>query len=90
MENTAKKRLKTADSGKNSNVNCKQNKTKARKEEKPVTVTVYMGNKRLQKEEYKNYICVSDYVANLVNEVYYSKIDDFRKREYEKQKQNCG
>ena len=90
MGNTAKKRLKTADSGKNSNVNCKQNKTKARKEEKPLTVTVYMGNKRLRKEEYKKYICVSDYVANLVNEVYYGKIEDFRKKEYEKQKKNCG
>ena len=55
-----------------------------------MTVTVYMGNKRLKKEEYKNYICVSEYVAYLVNEVYYGKIDDFRKREYEKRKQNCG
>ena len=85
-------RLKTITFGKNSNVNYKQkkNKRKARKEEKPVTVSVYMGNKRLRKEEYKKYICVSEYVANLVNEVYYGKIEDFRKREYEKRKQNCG
>ena len=55
-----------------------------------MTVSVYMGNKRLRKEEYKKYICVSDYVANLVNEVYYGKIEDFRKKEYEKQKKNCG
>ena len=85
-------RIKIADFGKNSNVNFKRKKiiVQAKKEENPMTVSVYMGNKRLRKEEYKKYICVSDYVANLVNEVYYGKIEDFRKREYEKRKKNCG
>ncbi|MGN1053022.1 MAG: hypothetical protein ACI4SH_06530 [Candidatus Scatosoma sp.] len=55
-----------------------------------MTVNVYMGNKRLRKEEYKKYICVSDYVINLVNEVYYNKIDEFKKKALEKQKKNCG
>lgn len=45
-----------------------------------MTISVYMGGKRLQKGEYKNYICVSDYVSELVNEVYYSKIDEYNKR----------
>ena len=44
-----------------------------------MTISVYMGNKKLQKGEYKNYICVSDYVSELVNEVYYSKIDEYNK-----------
>ena len=35
-----------------------------------MTISVYMGGKKLQKGEYKNYICVSDYVSELVNEVY--------------------
>ncbi|MFR2461964.1 MAG: hypothetical protein ACLTAN_08945 [Christensenellaceae bacterium] len=42
-----------------------------------MTISVYMGGKKLQKGEYKNYICVSDYVSELVNEVYYSKIDEY-------------
>lgn len=45
-----------------------------------MTISVYMGGKKLQKGEYKNYICVSDYVSELVNEVYYSKIDEYNKR----------
>ena len=60
----------------------------ANKEVQYLTVTVYMGDKKLEKEDYKNYICVSEYVINLVNEVYYSKIEEFRKRQ--KEKQNCG
>lgn len=31
-----------------------------------MTISVYMGGKKLQKSEYKNYICVSDYVSELV------------------------
>ena len=45
-----------------------------------MTISVYMGNKKLQKGEYKNYICVSDYVSEVVNEVYYSKIDEYNRR----------
>ena len=45
-----------------------------------MTISVYMGGKKLQKSEYKNYICVSDYVSELVNEVYYSKIDEYNRR----------
>ena len=45
-----------------------------------MTISVYMGGKKLQKGEYKNYICVSDYVSELVNEVYYSKIDEYNRR----------
>ena len=48
---------------------------------KKLTITVFMGDKKLEKEDYKRYICVSDYVINLVNEVYYSKIEEFRKRQ---------
>lgn len=44
-----------------------------------MTISVYMGGKKLQKGEYKNYICVSDYVSELVNEVYYSKIDEYNR-----------
>lgn len=52
-----------------------------------MTVTVYMGDKKLEKEEYKNYICISEYVINLVNEVYYNKIEEFRKNKNIKIKQ---
>ena len=45
-----------------------------------MTISVNMGGKKLQKSEYKNYICVSDYVSELVNEVYYSKIDEYNRR----------
>lgn len=45
-----------------------------------MTISVYMGGKKLKKGEYKNYICVSDYVSELVNEVYYSKIDEYNRR----------
>ena len=45
-----------------------------------MTISVYMGGKKLQKGEYKNYICVSDYVSELVNEVYYSKIAEYNRR----------
>ena len=45
-----------------------------------MTISVYMGGKKLQKGEYKNYICVSDYVSELVNEEYYSKIDEYNRR----------
>lgn len=55
-----------------------------------MTVTVYMGDKRLEKEDYKNYICVNEYAINLVNEVYYNKIEEFRKMELEKKKNDCG
>lgn len=51
-----------------------------------MTITVYMGDKKLEKEDYKNYICVSEYVKNLVDEVYYNKIDEFRKKQLEKEK----
>lgn len=51
-----------------------------------MTITVYMGDKKLEKEDYKNYICVSEYVRNLVDEVYYNKIDEFRKKQLEKEK----
>ena len=61
----------------------------ADKEVRYLTVTIYMGDKKLEKEDYKNYICVSEYVINLVNQVYYSKIDEYRKRQ-EEQKKNCG
>ena len=49
-----------------------------------------MGDKKLEKKDYKNYICVSDYVINLVNEVYYNKIEEFRKKQLEKEKTDCG
>ena len=62
----------------------------ANKEVRCLTVTIYMGDKKLEKEDYKNYICTSEYVINLVNEVYYSKIDEFRKRQEEQRKKNCG
>ena len=62
----------------------------ANKEVRYLTVTIYMGDKKLEKEDYKNYICTSEYVINLVNEVYYSKIDEFRKRQEEQRKKNCG
>lgn len=52
-----------------------------------MTVTVYMGDKKLEKEEYKNYICISEYVINLVDEVYYNKIEEFRKNKNIKIKQ---
>ena len=55
-----------------------------------MTVTVYMGDKKLEKEDYKNYICISEYVINLVNEVYYNKIEEFRKQQLEKEKNDCG
>lgn len=48
-----------------------------------------MGDKKLEKEDYKNYICTSEYVKKLVNQVYYNKIEEYRKRQKE-QKQNCG
>ena len=54
-----------------------------------LTVTIYMGDKKLEKEDYKNYICTSEYVKKLVNQVYYNKIEEYRKRQKE-QKQNCG
>ncbi|MCD8372992.1 MAG: hypothetical protein LUD27_06815 [Clostridia bacterium] len=46
-----------------------------------MTVTVYMGDKKLKKEDYKNYICVSEYVVNLVNEVYYNKMAEIQKKQ---------
>lgn len=48
-----------------------------------MTITVYMGDKKLEKEDYKNYICVSKYVINLVNEVYYNKIAEIKKKQAE-------
>lgn len=51
-------------------------------------VTIYMGDKKLEKNDYKNYICISEYVKKLVDQVYYSKIDEYRKRQ--KEQQNCG
>ena len=44
-----------------------------------VTITIYMGDKKLQKDEHKKYVCTSEYVINLVNEVYYEKIAQFNK-----------
>ncbi len=38
-----------------------------------------MGDKKLKKEDFKKYICVSEYVINLVNEVYYNKIEEYKK-----------
>ena len=49
-----------------------------------------MGDKKLKKEDYKNYICVSEYVINLVNEVYYSKIKEFGVSQDDKQNAVCG
>lgn len=51
-------------------------------------VTIYMGDKKLEKNDYKNYICISEYVKKLVDQVYYSKIDEYRKRQ--KEQHNCG
>ena len=48
-----------------------------------------MGDKKLEKDDYKNYICVSEYVKKLVNQVYYNKIDEYRKLQKEQEK-NCG
>lgn len=58
------------------------------KDKQTMKVTVYMGDKKLKKEEYKNYICTSEYVINLVDEVYYSKIEAYRKRIKEKEGKN--
>ncbi len=49
-----------------------------------------MGDKKLERKDFKNYICVSEYVINLVNEVYYSKVAEFNKNQAEKQKKICG
>ena len=39
-------------------------------------VIVYMGNERLGREDYGKYICVSQFVGNIVNEVYYKYTKD--------------
>lgn len=51
----------------------------ADKEVRYLTVTIYMGDKKLEKDEHKKYVCTSEYVINLVNEVYYEKIAQFNK-----------
>lgn len=40
-----------------------------------MVVNVYMGDKKLEEEDFKNYICISQFVSDLVNEVYYSYIN---------------
>ena len=37
-------------------------------------VNVYMGDKKLEEKDFKNYICISQFISDLVNEVYYSYI----------------
>ncbi len=34
-------------------------------------VEVFMGDKKLKANEVKNYVCINDYVSDIVNEVYY-------------------
>ncbi len=34
-------------------------------------VIVYMGEEKIPPEKMKNYICINEYVIELVNEVYY-------------------
>lgn len=55
----------------------------ADKEVRRLTVNIYMGDKKLEKEDYKNYICVSEYVKKIVNQVYYSKVNEYKKRQKE-------
>jgi hypothetical protein len=39
-------------------------------------VEVFMGEKKLQPSEYKNYICVNEYISEVVNDVYYKYYPD--------------
>lgn len=34
-------------------------------------VEVYLGEKKLKPNEIKNYICINEYISEIVNEVYY-------------------
>ena len=49
-----------------------------------LSITIYMGDQKLTQEDFKRYICVSEYVINLVNEVYYSKVEEIKKKQAQK------
>ena len=49
-----------------------------------MSITIYMGDQKLTQEDFKRYICVSEYVINLVNEVYYSKVEEIKKKQAQK------
>lgn len=34
-------------------------------------VVVYMGEKKIKPEYMKNYICINEYISEVVNEIYY-------------------
>lgn len=34
-------------------------------------VEVFLGNEKIEPNDLKNYICISEYVSEIVNEVYY-------------------
>lgn len=34
-------------------------------------IEVFMGDTKLKPNEMKNYMCINDYVSDIVNEVYY-------------------
>ncbi len=34
-------------------------------------VVVYMGEKKIKPEDMKNYICINEYISEVVNEIYY-------------------
>ena len=43
-------------------------------------VTVFIGDEEVKEEDFKNYICVSPYVAQVVNKVYYEYKRKFEER----------
>lgn len=41
-------------------------------------VEVFLGEKKLKPSELKNYICINDYISEIVNEVYYKNYPEKR------------
>ena len=35
-------------------------------------IEVFLGNKKIEPCEIKNYICINEYISEVVNEVYYN------------------
>lgn len=39
-------------------------------------VEVFLGNEKIEPSEMKNYICINEYVSEIVNEVYYKSFPE--------------
>lgn len=54
-------------------------------------VRLFMGDEEISQEDVKNYICISPYIADLVNEVYYrtkKAQEEAKKRQTKEDKEN--